>query len=71
MPIDTTKDIKPLVKIDWTTQKDSVCFFQSAEGTLPDRYSVAITTTETSTDGSDDRLETIQNDSIWPLTHDN
>lgn len=64
MPIDTTKDIKPLVKIDWTTQKDSVCFFQSAEGTLPDRYSVAITTTETSTDGSDDRLETIQNDAI-------
>ena len=64
MPIDTTKDIKPLVKINWTTQKDSVCFFQSAEGTLPDRYSVTITTTETSTDGSDDRLETIQNDAI-------
>ena len=47
MPIDTTKDIKPLIKLDWTKQKDSIGFFQKAEGDLPDRYSITVTTNDT------------------------
>jgi len=64
MPIDTTKDIKPLIKLDWTKQKDSIGFFQKAEGNLPDRYSVTVTTNDTTTDGSDDKLEDIKENAI-------
>jgi len=64
MPIDTKKDINPLLKVDWTKQRGAIGFFQKAEGDLPDRYSVAVTTNETTTDGSDDRLEEIKEDAI-------
>ena len=64
MPIDTTKDIKPLIKLDWTKQKDSIGFFQKAEGDLPDRYSITVTTNDTTTDGSDDRLEDIKENAV-------
>ena len=66
MPIDIEKEIDPLIQIDWTRMSDAVGFFQKADSTYPDRYSIVVTTDETTTDGSEDRLQQIK-DNAEPI----
>ena len=66
MPIDIEKEIDPLIQIDWTRMSDAVGFFQKADSTYPDRYSIVVTTDETTTDGSEDRLQQIK-DNAEPM----
>ena len=47
--IDPTKDIKPIIKTDWTTKPVNAPFYQQPEGELPARYSVSIQTSAETT----------------------
>ena len=60
MPIDIKKDIKPLLQPDWTRMDGSQPFFQQASGSLLDRYSITVITEATTTDGSNQVLDSIK-----------
>jgi hypothetical protein len=68
--IDLKKDIKPLIKVDWTRMDGSQAFFQKAEGDLDDRYSITVVTSETTTEGSEDKLQDIKDNAI-PVGYQN
>ena len=62
--IDPTKDIKPILKTDWTAKQANAPFYQQAEGDLPARYSVSVTTDAETTNGSDLELDNIKNSAL-------
>ena len=64
MPIDIKKDIKPLIKPDWTRMKGTKAFFQQASGSLAERYSITVITEATTTEGSDSVLTAIKNNAL-------
>lgn len=62
--IDPTKDIKPILKTDWTKKNINAPFYQQAEGDLPNRYSVSIETSFETTNGSDLELDNIKQSAV-------
>ena len=62
--IDPTKDIKPILKTDWTKKNINAPFYQQAEGDLPNRYSVSIEPSFETTNGSDLELDNIKQSAV-------